>query len=577
MTKVLWIDDENQDGIREYAFDTYEIDTEMCTYWEEAYKILEKDFNKYDAIIFDCYCPIRKGEAPSSLFLKEAMSGLNVLFGQNGKTIPWYILSARTFADDFNNIIGLSVNGQRDESWGDMTYDKNSQEDRDKLFESIVNAVQNQPNTWIRFTYSEVFDVVQKYMPKHTNLLFKILKVLHFPSEGNLFDPNDYWGNLRTILQSVLEVCQTHKLVPAGNYFYDSNDGIIIKNCIKFLTGQTLYMNTGVRITKDDYIYVPESMVSILETVRKQGNSGAHGGVDTRNLHYALYGSALQLCDVLVWLDRCLNEPHFEFSYSDTSGLQISPVLYKKHFVGKTWNVEYAQDIKHYHCENCLLGENEYYKFLEGKKVLINNIDINTDKDTSSDYPVTTSITKSYLKSLYEGKKCTVEYSDGVYHCGMCMIGEGGHLASLVGKKILLNRIYDNKGKQKQLYPFRYDVTYNDIETKFIYSCLEENENGEKNIAKELILNIATLAGDKGGMIIVGMSDDGVSSPDVESDIKHFAQTHELFTEFLKNRFIDALSGKKEAGELISIDYSNLAKHQAQDKHFTIMVSPFCK
>lgn len=62
--KVLWIDDEPQDGFRKYAYNQKNIFLDVAKSVDEGLEMLQNRDKLYEAIILDANCVIRPGDVP---------------------------------------------------------------------------------------------------------------------------------------------------------------------------------------------------------------------------------------------------------------------------------------------------------------------------------------------------------------------------------------------------------------------------------------------------------------------------------------------------------------------------------
>lgn len=195
--KVLWIDDEPQDGFRKFAFNQKQIFIEVaCSVVEGLEKLQHRD-NSYEAIILDANCIIKPGEVPALDALTYAIVNLYRM----RIDIPWFVYTAG--GERWKEVLDCLI--PKDTSWlKRLYYDKPA--DQEVLCDDIREAVQNFRITQIKQQYSEIFHLYDG----------KDLIELIIAAEDNdeFGKDNSVPGKLRLIMDWICNFLSQIKLVP---------------------------------------------------------------------------------------------------------------------------------------------------------------------------------------------------------------------------------------------------------------------------------------------------------------------------------------------------------------------------
>ena len=173
-------------------------------------------------------------------------------------------------------------------------------EHADSLFRNISELLPNTRNYRIRNVYDEVFVTLEEvnFPIGVKNLLFNILLPLHYPEVFHSFVPTNYFNNLRRIVESIFGVMNHYGLIPDEVCFsHDYDNAINLRYCSNYL------------IDDEGKSFCPKSIGMVLKTILDVTNEGSHMGSEykTRGLYYSIMGFSLQLCDVIVWLGKQIN------------------------------------------------------------------------------------------------------------------------------------------------------------------------------------------------------------------------------------------------------------------------------
>lgn len=150
--KVLWIDDEPQDGFRKYAYNQKNIFLDVAKSVDEGLEMLQNRDKLYEAIILDANCVIRPGDVPVLDALTYAIVNLYRL----RIDIPWFVYTAG--GERWKEILPYLI--PKDIVWlKRQYYDKPA--DQEAILDDIREAVSQFQATQIKQKYPEVFEVYE--------------------------------------------------------------------------------------------------------------------------------------------------------------------------------------------------------------------------------------------------------------------------------------------------------------------------------------------------------------------------------------------------------------------------------
>ena len=220
--------------------------------WEDAETELEKNYEKWDAIILDAKCQYKKGDADKAeRFLVNVFKRIEKLASRKNRTIPWYVLSGQG-EDDIRELI--SLDNEWDEDWVNLVnrrfYSKNGlielQEDGKKkliqerhiLYKRIKNQVVHyNPELQIEYNYyHDVFTALDRLeleaeVGYH---MMHLLKPVHFPETTNI-DYNNRYIELRKALEYIFRHMVNSGILPHIVIGKDEKEGVNLSWCSLFL------------------------------------------------------------------------------------------------------------------------------------------------------------------------------------------------------------------------------------------------------------------------------------------------------------------------------------------------------
>lgn len=202
--KILWVDDQEFQDIEDMASEDFNMELVRVGSWEEAEPLLSKDFDKWSAIILDCYCKRTKNGLEDEKFLKHALHRLDKIAGDN-RVLPWYVLSAGNRAD-FSMIIDQQLSEERlewDADWEQIYYSKTSKNrmtgkrDIQCLLENILKVASSKEENVLRLQYASVIDT----FPDKENELLTILKCLSSGESANI----NCYKQIRDLMEYIMD------------------------------------------------------------------------------------------------------------------------------------------------------------------------------------------------------------------------------------------------------------------------------------------------------------------------------------------------------------------------------------
>lgn len=266
--------------------------------WETAKSVFERDLTKWSAIILDSKAKLVDEGEPTSVFLRDVLDDLNVIYSQNRNEVPWFILPS-FYDTETDAVIRYTVGRDRyNKDWGKVLY--KSPSENDSLFQNITDLLPKTKNYRIQSVYDEVFDILDTMFPEEVkNMLFNTLMPLHYPEAFHSFVPTDYYNNLRRVIESFFAVSCKYGLLPDDVcYSHENNGSVNLRNSSDYFKN-----GRGSDIC-------PPSIGTIISNVLDITNEGSHMGSEykTQGQFYSIMGFSLQLCDVILWFGRYVKE-----------------------------------------------------------------------------------------------------------------------------------------------------------------------------------------------------------------------------------------------------------------------------
>lgn len=343
---VLWVEDDPK------ITETYPLEAEMqedidlCPFpcWETAEIELEKDYDKWDAIILDAKCRYRKDDADKAeKFLSHVFSRIQKIAKLKNRTIPWYVLSGQG-EDDICDLIPDT--NEWDEDWQELMhrrfYSKNGRttfggeekNERAVLFSRIKTHAKLNPRFQVEYDlYPDVFRTLERL-----NLsadvgyhLMELLVPIHFKEHSKPEDYNKKYADLRKALEYMFRhMVEKMGLLPPiiispskgvnlswSSLFLGANQPESIEN---LTSGEKNFWDKIKRNTENPIL--PKQLSDWLKSAVFQTGASVHTSKEKEessmnfkkymehvgNSPYMLRSLTLGLCDFILWYSNFVKE-----------------------------------------------------------------------------------------------------------------------------------------------------------------------------------------------------------------------------------------------------------------------------
>lgn len=400
---VLWIDDQNEsEECRPFRVKLSLKGIKLIPFqdWETGKKYLINHRDEISAIVLDCYCKLNHNDIENPKFLKNVISEIESLTTKYGKLFPWFILSAGN-KDNFATIIEYSVSDSRekwDKDWEQVYYSKFSIDDINALCSNILNVATLDRSFKIREVYKDVFDILDSdnFEKGSASILLKILRPLHYLDEQAEFNPFLHYNQLRQFVEKLFKTCYNQGLLPDECF---KGESVNLWESYNYLSGNDLKHNNfrfgekGESVLPDIYSKVigqilfvsnefSHSVKSEYVDLTEEETTYVRRFFEEIGTSYFLFGYALQLCDIVIWLDKYIREHDFKSNRAKIKRLRkISIDDYKD----RTFTVLRDENGNQYCGESCILAKN--LKLNEGEVIELKIVQENTNKTTNKRYP----------------------------------------------------------------------------------------------------------------------------------------------------------------------------------------------
>lgn len=316
--QILWVEDDPECTI-EYPLEAVKYELQLCPVgcWDDAIFELNKDYDRWAAIILDAKCKQHKdSDDNAAQFLIHALSGIKEICAAKGRKIPWYILSGGS-ENELNDLI-LDDRLEWDADWKKKYYDKNTE--REILYRRIRYHVSQVNFLQIRSVlYRNVFDAIKSIeLDGEVELIMEdLLLPLHFKSIENK-DYNNRLTKVRECLEYIFRSMMKHGILPKEKLIGQRGD-VNVTWCSKLLAGEDIekdrkkiivsYGSVLPLLLKDN---IKEMLFSVGAYVHSKDDLAEHSRrtkeylamVD--NSTYLTSSFALQLCDLILWYKNYL-------------------------------------------------------------------------------------------------------------------------------------------------------------------------------------------------------------------------------------------------------------------------------
>lgn len=416
--KVLWIEDqEKSEACQSFKALAKLEGITLITKgdWQTGKEYLLNNKQDISAIILDCYCKLTPDDAENDEFLKNVISEIDGISTKYGKLFPWYVLSAGS-RDNFSNIIKYSLTNKRDlwdKDWTKIAYSKMVDDDLDHLIENIKSVATKDEDYNLRVVYH---DVVEVLMSEHfdndmLSILIKVLKPLHFHEHRAKFDAMLHYNQIRQLIEKIFRACYNQALLPEVCI---EKGKLNLWESYNYLAGQDLNYYPFRFGEQGEYV-LPPVYSGIIKQILFVANEMSHStptsqyaelsSEDEENLRKIfnsagatnlLFGYALQLCDIIVWLNHYFDEHDSKENYAKQHhiekkiGKEVSTDKINKLIAdaqGTPCKV-FKDTEGNVHCGNCYLLPN--FAYLAEKELMITPtiVEANTSLKTKKRYPL---------------------------------------------------------------------------------------------------------------------------------------------------------------------------------------------
>lgn len=286
MHKVLIIDDQ-----KDYVQSQIELAANMgidlvhIDNWEEAQKQLESDGEDFKAIIIDGKGKLKKEGKEEDV--KHLFKSLAWLREQRGKGNYYYYVVNTGFAEEINTLI-------EDEP----VYGKFGEEE--KMFQDILNGIQNNSIQKIKTKYAEVFEVFdKKYLDSKTEA--QLLKAIQDCDKQKLEEIKGNLTNIRGVQEAIYNALRSDKM------------GIVPKTMTKH--GDIKKLLDGNPDPQKDYtptspVYQNSSISNLSNTLYWVSGQYIHN-IDKQTYfisHYTVKSLLFALMELLLWFKETANK-----------------------------------------------------------------------------------------------------------------------------------------------------------------------------------------------------------------------------------------------------------------------------
>lgn len=341
--QVLWVEDQPElySDFFDTALEIAGIELHQFSCWEDAKVELERNYDKWDAIILDAKCKYSKDDADKAdKFLSHVFNSIPTLAKNKDRTIPWYVLSGQG-EDDIKNLIPPSNDWDKDwleiakhsfySKTGSVKIGRDEVLESEELLRRIKRHVISRPDMQIEYDlYPDVFKALDR-LKLESEVGFPLMRLL-VPIHFNGIKDEDYnnlYGKFRMALEEMFRHMINKRILP--DHFVTITgvkDSINISWSSYYLAGKRPNnFNELSASDKDFWINItkpllPKQLAYWLQSAVLQANGALHTSKinveNTMNLDnylpfvggspYMLRSLAMGLCDFILWYDNFLKE-----------------------------------------------------------------------------------------------------------------------------------------------------------------------------------------------------------------------------------------------------------------------------
>lgn len=322
LIQVLWVEDDPEvtEKYPEKA-ETFGLQLEAYPCWDDARIALEKEFDRWSAIILDAKCKYHRDSGDNAIeFLREALDDISTICKEKGRMIPWYVLTGgdTTEVSDSINDKRLKWDGDWTEKRKKKYYSKNT--DNEDLYKRIKEHAKKSHRLQVYGMYQEVIDHLNSLNCNNNmgEIVIDIFEVMHYPDNHSKFNPILYYNQLRQILEYNFRAANKVGIVPDA--CFDKKGNPNLSQCCHYLSGNNATeakVRYGEWRSKDDYDrVVPKHIELMMRLILDLGNINSHSvklsdseekeleyyfNNNVFNSRYLIYSLTLNACEITLW------------------------------------------------------------------------------------------------------------------------------------------------------------------------------------------------------------------------------------------------------------------------------------
>ena len=381
--EVIWIDDEweKMDAFKEECEVIHQIYLHPFRTQKAGMDEFDKNPKKWDAIILDAKMfDESENEVPRLDGLRKAVQHINekTLL----RKVPYFISTGQP---------DLMDNETFEQAFG--TYYIKERDDQ-KLINDIKNIASQSTRFQVKTNYIDAIEQLESIDAWCCEKILDILEAMHFPEKD--IDPLLYYNPLRQTLEYIFRKANKVNIIP-DEFIGKEKDDVNLNQCVQFLSGGNADW-IGIRFGGAKESVVPVHIKNMMFQVLNLGNINSHSRTlnddeqkmlgayfkeNVCNSQYLIYGLALQICEISVFMGKYIE------THKDTNKNKAQCKTF-----GTVEKIEGNESIcviksKRSGRESCICIPTKYAtsKGLIGKKVVVIEESLNINTATKLDYP----------------------------------------------------------------------------------------------------------------------------------------------------------------------------------------------
>jgi hypothetical protein len=348
---------------------------------KEGMDRLLKDERPWDAVILDAKAYNESENETANLKgLYEAIKQIEGL--KMKKSIPYFVLTRQPDLldnDTFKELIGDFYKKGEAEKEGDIVKVKG----QEQLIEDLKAKVDGYSRYRVKELYKDTVEILNQVNPKACENILDIMEVMHFPAANPKFNYDESFNSLRKILESIFKEANKYQIIPDECIeIKDDEDKVNISQCVHYLSGKNADV-IGIRYGNATEKLAPRHIKDLLFPVQLLTNYLSHEYAQkyVARPKDLLFGLALQICEIVLWLDNYINNhPNKDYNRKMCKTIGIVENIEDNPTICliKSKRVGHEKSI-------CLSTK---AKGLVGKRVVILKEELNTNPKTKELYPI---------------------------------------------------------------------------------------------------------------------------------------------------------------------------------------------